>query len=109
MVKWREKLERMREKVAGEAGREAMARHWGSVERVIGQIKCVMGLSRFRLAGLEGARIEFALTCIAVNIKRLARWVAETGRRLAEAVGGRGDETAGRQVLAAAGVGAGYG
>ena len=72
-------VEKMRKKVASEAGREAMKRHWGTVERVIGQIKCVQGLRRFRLWGLAGARVEFTLACIAANIRQMARWLMGGG------------------------------
>ena len=83
-------VEKMREKAASEAGREAMKRPWGAVERVPGQIKCVMGMRRFRLWGLSGARVEFVLACLAVNLRQLARWMMQGGGKLtglAEAMG----------------------
>jgi len=81
-------IEEMRRKAASEAGREAMKRHWGTVERVIGQIKCVLGLRRFRLWGLAGARVEFTLACIAVNIRQMARWlVGGVSVKVAEGMG----------------------
>lgn len=87
-----EGLKRMRERVRSERGREVMREHWGSVERVIGQIKCMVGLRRFVLWGLGGAQIEFALACIAVNVRRMVKWVMQEGGQL-EAVqvgGGKG-------------------
>ena len=81
-------VEKMRTKAASEAGREAMKRHWGTVERVIGQIKCVLGLRRFRLWGLAGAKVEFTLACIAANIRQMAGWLMGDGSvKLAEGMG----------------------
>ena len=81
-------VEKMRKKAASEAGREAMKRHWAAVERVIGQIEYVLGLRRFRLWGLAGARVEFALACIAADIRQMARWLVGGGSvKLAEGMG----------------------
>ena len=62
---------------------------------VIGLMKRAMRLRRFGMRGLEGAGIEFTLAWIAVNVKAMARWMAERGQRLAEALGRRGGERAG--------------
>lgn len=42
------------------------------VEPVIGQIKSALGFTRFLLRGLENVRHEWALVCMASNLRKLA-------------------------------------
>ncbi len=42
-------------------------------EAVFGQIKYNKGFNRFKLAGIEGVKLEFALIAIALNISKMAK------------------------------------
>jgi hypothetical protein len=46
------------------------------IERLFGEAKANLSLTRLRLRGLTGARDEFLLTAIVQNLKRLAATVA---------------------------------
>ncbi len=61
---------RMAEKLAGEIGRQRYRRRKAIVEPVFGWIKHVLGFRSFHLRGLEKARGEWELVCLAVNLKR---------------------------------------
>jgi transposase len=61
---------RMAQKLATETGRQRYRRRKAVVEPVMGWIKGVLGFRRFSLRGQEKARQEWALVCLAVNLKR---------------------------------------
>lgn len=62
---------RMREKMASEDGRRRYARRKWLSEAPNGWIKEAMGFRRFSFRGLEKVRAEWALVCLALNVKRL--------------------------------------
>jgi len=57
-------------------GRKLYARRKSTVEPVFGIIKAVMGFRQFLLRGLQAVQGEWALVCIAWNLKRMhtLRW-----------------------------------
>jgi len=61
----------MRAKMATDAGRQALQVRKQSVEPVFGVMKSVLGLRQFLLRGIEGARAEFRIAAIAVNLRKL--------------------------------------
>jgi len=66
----------MQEKLRTEAGRALYALRQHAVEPVFGIIKSVMGFRQFLLRGLEKVSGEWALVCLAYNVKRL--WALKT-------------------------------
>lgn len=68
----------MREKLNSTEGRKLYALRQETVEPVFGQIKSNRGLDRFLLWGLEGAKAEVALMCIAHNVAKCAADAAKT-------------------------------
>ena len=62
---------RMVEKLATPAGRERYAQRKWLSEAPNGWIKEVLGFRRFSVRGLNKARGEWDLVCLALNIKRL--------------------------------------
>lgn len=62
---------RMKEKLATEPGRKRYARRKGIVEPVHGWIKSVLGFRQFSLRGLQKAAGEWALVCLALNLRQL--------------------------------------
>lgn len=67
------RLVAMREKVTSEVGKRIYRKRASTVEPVFGTIKAAMGLRQFLLRGLEKVRIEWDLTCLAYNTRRLWR------------------------------------
>jgi hypothetical protein len=65
------RLVAMREKVTSEEGRRIYSRRACTVEPTFGAIKAVLGLRQFLMRGLEKVRIEWDLTCLAHNARRL--------------------------------------
>jgi hypothetical protein len=65
------RLVAMREKVTSEEGKRIYGRRAASVEPVFGIIKSAMGLRQFLLRGMAKVRIEWDLTCLAYNMRRL--------------------------------------
>jgi transposase len=61
----------MREKLATKEGKRIYGRRASSVEPVFGIIKSAMGLRQFLLRGIVKVRIEWDLTCLAYNMRRL--------------------------------------
>ena len=61
----------MRHRMSTPEGRALYARRKSTVETVFGVIKEVMGFRRFHLRGLAAVRGEWALVCMAWNVKRL--------------------------------------
>lgn len=67
-AEWRK---RMKEKLESEEGRNHYSKRWSTVEPVFGIIKAAMGFRHFSLRGLEKARGEWQLVCLAYNFRRL--------------------------------------
>ena len=65
-------VERMAHKLRTQAGRTAYALLKQTVEPVFGIIKSVLGFRQFSLRGLKGVTGEWALVCLAWNLKRMA-------------------------------------
>ena len=65
------RLVAMRQKVTSEEGKRIYRRRASTVEPVFGMIKATLGLRQFLLRGLEKVRIEWDLTCLAYNTRRL--------------------------------------
>ena len=65
-------LETMKHKLKTRAGRAAYALRKQTVEPVFGIIKSVMGFRQFLLRGLVNVQNEWALVCLAWNLKRMA-------------------------------------
>jgi transposase len=76
-------IERMQEKMQTAMGQRAMAIRRQTVEPTIGILKEHMSFRRFHLHGLAKTRGEFALLCVAFNLKKLHRWLG--GRAVAKA------------------------
>lgn len=64
-------MTRMQHRLATQAGKAVYAQRKSTVEPVFGIIKHVMGFRQFLLRGLEKVRGEWALVCLAWNMKRL--------------------------------------
>ena len=69
-------VERMKWRLQTPAGRKIYAQRKSTVEPVFGIIKAVMGFRQFLLRGLHAVQGEWALVCIAWNLKRMhtLRW-----------------------------------
>ena len=65
--------ERLRRRMATEAGREIYRRRKYTVEPRIGHIKHNMGLRRFLRWGIEKVKTEWIMACTAVNLGILLR------------------------------------
>jgi transposase len=65
-------VERMAHKLKTQAGRAAYAQRKQTVEPVFGIIKSVLGFRQFSLRGLSKVSGEWALVCLAWNLKRMA-------------------------------------
>jgi transposase len=63
--------EKMAYKLRTEVGKAIYRRRKCTVEPVIGIIKEAMGFRQFSLRGLEAARGEWSLVCVAYNLRRL--------------------------------------
>jgi len=64
--------QRMAHKLQTQAGRRAYALRKQTVEPVFGIIKSVLGFRQFSLRGLNKVSGEWALVCLAWNLKRMA-------------------------------------
>ena len=62
---------RMSRKLATDEGRAAYRRRKAIVEPVFGWIKQVLGFRSFSLRGLDKVQDEWALVCLALNLKRM--------------------------------------
>lgn len=67
---------RMQEKLATGKGRKTYGRRKGIVEPVNGWIKSVLGFRQFSLRGLAKVAGEWALVCLALNLKQLSPQMA---------------------------------
>lgn len=63
----------MRAKLATEEGKKIYRKRQQTVEPVFGIIKSVMGFRQFQLRGHQKVTTEWALVCLAYNLKRLWR------------------------------------
>ena len=68
-------MERMREKLLTEEGKQSYKKRLSTAEPVFGNLKKNLGYRDFLLRGLEKARGEFQLMCIAHNIKKIHKYV----------------------------------
>jgi hypothetical protein len=75
--------ERMRQKLASQAGRDVYRMRKAIVEPVFGQIKEWRGFRRFFLRGLDNVRGEWKLVCLTHNLLKVFRsgYVLEARRR----------------------------
>jgi len=64
-------VQRMKDELKGEIGRAIYAKRKSTVEPVFGIIKHVMGFRQFSMRGLEKAKGEWSIVCMAWNIRRL--------------------------------------
>jgi ABC-2 type transport system ATP-binding protein/transposase len=69
--------ESMRRRLRTDEGKAQYALRGQTVEPVFGQIKTDMGFERLLLGGLEGAKAEVALVCLAHNVKKCGKGLAE--------------------------------
>ena len=65
------RLVAMREKLSSEEGKRIYGKRCSTVEPVFGIIKSAMGLRQFLLRGLGKVRVEWDLTCLAYNMRRI--------------------------------------
>lgn len=72
----------MREKLRSEEGKAVYSRRKVIVEPVFGQIKWARGFRQFSLRGLEKAKGEFALLCIAHNILKIQRFPKDNSDKI---------------------------
>jgi len=63
---------RMRERLGTEEGRRRYAKRKGIVEPANGWIKSVLGFRQFSVRGLQKVTGEWALVCLALNLRRLS-------------------------------------
>jgi len=68
-------IERMREKLLTEEGRQRYKKRLSTAEPVFGNLKKNFGYRDFQLRGLVKVRGEFQLMCIAHNIKKIHKYV----------------------------------
>ena len=68
-------IERMRDKLLTEKGRQRYKKRLSTAEPVFGNLKKNLGYRDFQLRGLEKVRGEFQLMCIAHNIKKIHKYV----------------------------------
>jgi hypothetical protein len=75
--------ERMRQKLASQAGRDVYRMRKAIMEPVFGQIKEWRGFRRFFLRGLDNVRGEWKLVCLTHNLLKVFRsgYVLEARRR----------------------------
>jgi len=64
-------IEKMKHRLQTPEGKQIYAQRKSTVEPVFGIIKHIMGFRQFMLRGLEKAKGEWNLICIAYNLKRL--------------------------------------
>jgi len=64
-------VQRMKDELKGEIGRAIYAKRKSTVEPVFGIIRHVMGFRQFSMGGLEKAKVEWSIVCMAWNIRRL--------------------------------------
>lgn len=62
---------RMAQKLAAEPGKKRYRRRKAIVEPVLGWVKSVLGFRRFSFRGEEKVRREWAMVCLAVDLKRI--------------------------------------
>jgi transposase len=67
-------IERMREKLLTEEGKQRYNKRLSTAEPVFGNLKKNLGYRDFQLRGLEKVRGEFQLMCIAHNIKKIHKY-----------------------------------
>lgn len=65
-------MERMRHRLKTQEGRKLYALRKQKVEPVFGIIKAVLGYRQFLRRGLEAARQQWTLVCLAWNFRRMA-------------------------------------
>ena len=65
--------QKAREALNGDKGLNHRSKRPIEPEAVFGQIKYNKGFNRFKLAGIEGVKLEFALIAIALNISKMAK------------------------------------
>ena len=65
-------MKKMAHKLKTQTGRKLYALRKQTVEPVFGIIKSVMGFRQFLLRGLKKVTGEWALACLAWNLKRMA-------------------------------------
>jgi transposase len=76
--KLREYKQKARENLCSEKGLMHRSNRPIEPEAVFGQIKYNKGFNRFKLRGIEGVNLEFGLVAIALNIRKIARKMAES-------------------------------
>ena len=64
-------VQRMKNELKSETGRALYSKRKSTVEPVFGIIKHVMGFRQFSMRGLEKAKGEWSIVCMAWNIRRL--------------------------------------
>jgi hypothetical protein len=64
-------VDKMKNRMKTEEGREFYAKRKSTIEPVFGIIKEVMGFRQFLLRGFEAVKGEWNLVCIAFNLKRI--------------------------------------
>ncbi len=64
-------VQRMKDELQSDTGRALYAKRKTTVEPVFGIIKHVMGFRQFSMRGLEKAKGEWSIVCMAWNIRRL--------------------------------------
>ena len=64
-------VQRMKDELQSDTGRALYAKRKTTVEPVFGIIKYVMGFRQFSMRGLEKAKGEWSIVCMAWNIRRL--------------------------------------
>lgn len=69
----------MATRLRSEAGKTAYRRRKAIVEAPNGWIKAVLGFRQFSLRGIEKARAEWKLVCMALNLRRMAYFMSRTG------------------------------
>lgn len=71
--KWLDLKQNMKADLDSSIGKSVFSKRKVEVESVFGSIKQNWSFRRFRLGGLEGARLEFGLVAIAHNLRKLVK------------------------------------
>lgn len=81
-------LKAMRAKLDSEEGKRIYKKRQAIVEAVFGHLKEIIGFVRFHLRGLKKVCGEFALICLAHNIRKISTWCKSRELTYGAALGG---------------------
>lgn len=83
---YQEIIDKMREKLKTDEGKEIYSRRKTVVEPTLGNLSQNLGFREFSLRGLEKVKGEFSLMCTAHNLRKITRFIGELGVSLKKAL-----------------------